>query len=206
MPLRRPSLCATLFWIAGALLISGFCAQAELTGHASHAVFSTIFRLEAVSYVALFVSYVFLPEPVNRRFWLPFVFWPVLALMICCLFSPMILSGSGPLVGTFVLGIGPICHVLVLSIASLMPQSRRFFRSPAFLAGVLLAVNPIWVLPLLNAARKFEGENYMGQLIYWLFYLPLGVFTVAADFARRQRRTRQEPGTIELSRGGADSG
>lgn len=187
----RPALWTSIFYIAAALLVLSFGTQAALPGRTLHTLFSTFFWLGGFFYVLLFVSYIFVPEPPNGRPWLYLAFWFVVTVLIFSMLSPIPLSGSGPLVGDFLFFVGPVCPVLLLFISSLTPQSRNFLRSPVLLVGILLAGNPIWALPILDAARKFEGENSMGQLLYWLFYLPLGVFTITAAVMRSQVRKRQ---------------
>jgi hypothetical protein len=86
--------------------------------------------------------------------------------------------------------IAPLAHLAMLTAGSLIAGRASFLRSPLMLAGVVIAANPLWCIPILRAAHKMDGENAMLGIFYFFFYAPLGLYMLlfgAVQFAIRQR-------------------
>jgi len=90
--------------------------------------------------------------------------------------------------------IAPLAHLAMLTAGSLIAGRASFLRSPLMLAGVVIAANPLWCIPILRAAHKMDGENAMLGIFYFFFYAPLGLYTLLFGAVQSGLRLRARLG------------
>jgi len=169
---------------------------------------SSLFPIGVCCYIALFISGILLPRPTYRTRAPFLLFCAAFATLVFCLLCPLVAThimqafdsfnpnsrhlyrSPANLEVTLLAVISPASHLAMLATGSVLAGRPSFFRSPLMLAGVMIAANPLWCIPILRAAHKMDGENAMLGIFYLFFYVPLGLYMLlfgAVQFTVRRR-------------------